>query len=166
VWGKWWEMEPLRRPSFFIDAIGPRLSNLDGRQRPALIDALKTRQRYREQVVELLASFGPAARAALPVLLTLFDRNQARAEVLRSLVQIDPEAERTQTALIAGLRDEDYLVRMAALELSKKFGPKARAAVPALLELLKDEENEWARGQVGNALKKIDPEPYQRAGLP
>jgi len=44
------------------------------------------------------------------------------------------------------------------------FGPDARIAVPALVELLNDPDLE-VRGRATNALKAIDPEAAAKAGV-
>jgi HEAT repeat protein len=82
--------------------------------------------------------------------------------------------------LIKALYDSNALVRQEAIRALGQFGEKAKAAVPVLLELQKDPLknvlNErvymatslfgnWARSDVEEALKKIDPEAAAAAGF-
>jgi HEAT repeat protein len=53
-------------------------------------------------------------------------------------------------ALIEALKDRDGDVRRWAMELLGEFGPEAREAVPALIQLLKSPvDQEWAMGILG-----------------
>lgn len=66
--------------------------------------------------------------------------------------------------LTIALHDPDASVRGAAASSLKAFGGEAEGAVPALLELLKDND-EYARGVAAKALEQIDPEAATKAGV-
>ena len=61
--------------------------------------------------------------------------------------------------------DADKEVRFTAVEALGLIGPKAKEAVPALIELLHDED-ELVRHSAGDVLKRIDPSLATRAGEP
>jgi len=104
----------------------------------------------------------------VPALLTLLNDEDeyVRMTALKSLVEIDPEGEKTQASLVAALRDKDAMVRGTTAHLCAGLGPKAKAAVPTLIAMLKDEKEGNVRSLAGDALKKIDPEAAKRAGVP
>jgi HEAT repeat protein len=124
---------------------------------PALLEALEDPQ-TRSQVAGSLGALGSAGKPAVPALLKLFNdpHSTGRNSALRSLVEIDPEGENTIVALIAGLADKDSNVSEAALD---GVGPKTKAAVPALVEVLKDEKATQSRQFLAaSALESIGPE--------
>jgi HEAT repeat protein len=148
---------------------------------PALIDALKhPRERVhvafhepREDAALALSRFGSAAKTAVPALLKILDDEHdyefVRISALKSLVKIDPEGEKTQAALIVALKDKEEEVQWKAAKLCEDLGPKAKATVPTLIALLKNENEKGKKGYVGYcagvALKKIDPEAAKKAGV-
>src|SRR5262249_7104785 len=89
-----------------------------------------------------------------------------RTTALKSLVEIDPEGEKTQASLVTALGDKDEMVRGTTANLCAGLGPKAKAAVPALIAMLNDEKDENVRSLTMAALKKIDPVAARRAGVP
>jgi HEAT repeat protein len=56
--------------------------------------------------------------------------------------------------LIAALKDKDAETRHFSAVALQSIGPAARAALPALIELLKSEPDRW---MAGDALRQIDP---------
>jgi hypothetical protein len=84
-----------------------------------------------------------------------------------------PFAERSPAALpvlIELLRDRDPVLRRYAADCLGDLGPKARAAVPALLRALRDQEKGGffctVSEAAADALKQIDPETAAQAGVP
>src|SRR5262245_63830339 len=73
---------------------------------------------------------------------------RARAQAVSALERIGPAA---VPGLREGLRDKDVRVRSGAATALGRIGPDARAAVPALIEALKDEVAD-VRVQVPGAL--------------
>jgi HEAT repeat protein len=134
----------------------------------ALIAALKDpAAEVRCLAAEMLAEFGPAAKAALPALLDLWkgtDRG-GRSWALNALVAIDPDGDKTLAALISALGDKHEGIRLQGIRHCWEQGTKAKAAVPALLEHLKD-KSQAIRDKAAAAVKQIDPEAAKKAGLP
>ena len=59
-------------------------------------------------------------------------------QVIRAKGLFDPELEKTVPALIDLLKDDVKDVRYAAANALANFGPKAKAAIPALIEEIKN----------------------------
>jgi HEAT repeat protein len=65
---------------------------------------------------------------------------------------------------MTALHDPRPDVRFNAVRALVQFGPKAKLAVPALVELLND-PNAGVRGSATDSLKAIDPEAAAKAGV-
>lgn len=87
----------------------------------------------------VLQDLGPHAQSALPTLQeSLADEDpDTRIAALNVLGRIGPEPEIIQLLIVA-LRDPYVAVRNTAIAVLRRFGPKARDAVPALVALLQD----------------------------
>jgi hypothetical protein len=109
-----------------------------------------------------LGEYGPAARAAVPVLLQALNGGDdaVRESAAISLGSIHAEPEVVIPALIACLGEDD--VNESVVTALAEFGAQARPAVPRILPLLHsyDGETQWA---AAGALRKIDPDAYARA---
>ena len=80
---------------------------------------------------------------------------EVRVDAAEALGQIGPAA---IMALIQALKDKgDSSVRYWPAKALAQIGPKAKAAVPALAQALKDED-EWVRANAAEALGRIGPE--------
>jgi hypothetical protein len=108
--------------------------------------------------------FGPAAKAAIPVLIQILNRTNdtstqgAAADALGD-IHSDPDV--VIPALIACLQDND--INDAAALALRKFGPLAKAAVPKMLPLLHGGKE--ARRAATLALPRIDPAAAAKAGI-
>ncbi len=108
---------------------------------PVLIDALDhplDNIDY-DDVPSALSQLGPAARTAIPTLKHLMGKREdvfIRFQILKTLVQVDPEGGESIPALISALRDEDANVVQAAIESLGLFGPRAKSAAPPLAALI------------------------------
>lgn len=104
-----------------------------------------------------LGRFGPAAKAAIPVLLQILNGHDpaARGTAATALGGIHSDPDVVIPALIACLDVPD--MDESALEALGNFGPLAKAAVPKMLPLLLHGDKE-ARHAAALALPKIDPE--------
>jgi HEAT repeat protein len=133
---------------------------------PALIEICEQNlsRTSQETTPAALGYIGPAAAKAIPVLLRCATNSNPmiRGNAIYALGQIHGEPELVLPFLIKSLHDFDHGVRGDAAFAVGAFG--ARQAVPALLELLKD-ELEWTREQATEALKKIDPAAAAKAGM-
>jgi hypothetical protein len=109
-----------------------------------------------------LAFIGPSAKEAVPSLLDWATNAgyNVRALAMKALGEIHAEPDRVVPVLINLVRDGQG----EAAEALAKFGPDAKLAVPALIELLNGES--WhAKPYATNALKRIDPEAAAKAGV-
>jgi HEAT repeat protein len=124
---------------------------------PALTDALQNKSRpERWRYAQALGDIGPEAKSALPVLRDVAQPKSFKPDrvwSLYALVRIDGDA-----PAMASLTDllKDRVAAPDAAEALGRIGPPAKAAVPALRDLLKD-KNPDVRKAAGEALKKIDP---------
>ena len=123
--------------------------------------------RYREIVAHVLGGIGPAASNAVPSLL----RNVTRPgkagldwNSLEALGEIHAEPQKVVPVLIALLNNPEGNIRLVSIRSLQAFGSDARSAVPALLNLLKDQKD-LVRKAAAQALIVIDPEAAARAGL-
>ncbi len=130
---------------------------------PALSAALKQEdEKNSHAIVFALGNIGPAASAAEPLLLqAMQDSDKALAAIAaRSLVEIQPEASRTQSAakavpvLVSCLSDPLPETRKAAAESLAALGPLAREARPAL-EKASHDNVKGVRDAAARALKVI-----------
>ena len=111
----------------------------------------------------VLEGFGPRARDALPALKHAILHGDAdfRVAVIYTVSSIGPAAAPAIPELIQALSTEqspDPRVRRAAADVLGKFGPLARAALPALRQLVGDDDPE-VRIKASDAILSILPEP-------
>jgi hypothetical protein len=111
-----------------------------------------------------LGAFGPAARTAVPDLVRIVKgaNFNARAPAIMSLGEIHSDPEVVVPLLIECLKI-DQLAANAAHALSA-YGSQARAAVPALIAILKHRETS-VRSAASEALLKIDQKAAESAGV-
>lgn len=130
---------------------------------PVLAELLKENRKSdwagaeaRWRAAELLGEIGPDARAAVPALATalLESDPHVRKVAADALGAIHQEPQVAVPALAEMLKTGECLDAVKALA---KFGPEAHAALPALLDLLKDKDG-TVRWQAVYALGKIGPE--------
>jgi hypothetical protein len=148
---------------------------------PALIAELEKNQprhHYRERLFAMssLGRFGQQAAPAVPALLTLLNRKTRETDgdaqneqhmALQTLCQIDPD---NMELLIRLLEHPNRGIRESAVRtLGYQFGPKAKAAVPALVKMITERQKREYLGlyrAAALALLRIDPEAAHKAGVP
>lgn len=163
TWGYAWK-QFAQKHHLTKDAAIPRLPSWDVLEAQRAFGALGPEARYavpgliklleddppsmsKQAIATVLGQIGPSAKGVIVVLLHIApDPDEGvRYRALLALGDIDSEPELTVPAMIRGLSDESPLVvRAAALGL-KAFGPKAKAAAPALIDALKRWEAAEAR---------------------
>ena len=135
---------------------------------PALIEIYEERNSPSSQsaAAEALGCIGPGARAAIPVLLGGMSNPDRRVRwtTLSALCQLQVEPAVLVPALIKSLGDSYAPVQRTAIQALGELSTDAISAVPALVDLLKY-HNRGLRYLVGRALRQIDPEAADRAGL-
>jgi hypothetical protein len=110
----------------------------------------------------------PGEQKAVILLLGALKDNSpvVRAEAARGLRTVGKESTREALpALIAALRDPDDKVKVAAAQAVTEFRFDAIAAVPALEEMYRSQNND-VRAAAGTALNHIDVEAARKAGVP
>jgi HEAT repeat protein len=149
----------------------------DSKLRLALIDELNTlpgiqvdfagATSRRVQAVMDLGSFGSRAKSAAPALLEALKRqDDVLCEPAASaLVSIQAEPEAVIPALIGCMVDDRGHGRSDVVEALAQYGPRAKAAVPTLVKLLKDRSSKEIVRAVPRALRQIDPEAAAGAGV-
>jgi HEAT repeat protein len=112
----------------------------------------------RQGAAETLGRIGPEAKAALPNLIASFkdEHDSMRQVVVRAVARIGKDA---VSPLIEALKHADVPIRAGSAEALGRIGPEAKRAVPHLLAL-RDNENQDAsvRHAAAEALKRLDPE--------
>ncbi len=165
-------VEPWRnyeRAAYGLQALGPRAAD-------AVPELLKMFDQYPGAQMALardIAYIGPDAKMAVPSLLrhTTSKDSDTRANSLYALGQIHAEPDLTVPVLINGLQDPDPGVGASAAMGLGAFGPKAKAAVPALVKFIESKApptttnnaalSSWwlyVKGTALQSLQQIDPE--------
>jgi len=127
---------------------------------PALRKAPRDKQgRLPARVVIVMNQIDPTMDGMVPALLAASRDPNVALEVAHALAG---KGERVVPELIAALKDRDAETRHMSGVALQMIGPTARAAVPALLELLKSEADRW---WAGDALRAIDSKAAAAAGI-
>jgi HEAT repeat protein len=134
---------------------------------PVLVAALTGKDLgARGSAAKLLGEIGfeakegsPAIKAAVPALVNLMKNDKgnpfAQLDAAAALAKLDPSSKPVVvSALIDFLKHPYWGIRMQAANILADIGPDAKAAVPALNELLKDRETH-VRDSAKKALEKI-----------
>jgi len=117
----------------------------------------------RMYTAQALGHIGPAANAAIPVLVRDFSRTngQVRFDAVSAVMQIGGEPSVVVPALTSVLQDSNVSVRRNALVGLSRFGGRARPVVPEILNMLNDPGMVGSSSitqQVVTALWRIAPE--------
>jgi len=139
---------------------------------PYLMGALSDdREDVRCRAVATLGAIGPPAKPAIPSLIDMLEAGEpVRRGATVALARIEPSREWDLSELIAEVNaGEDYWSRRQAICDLGLIGPGAKAAVPALLKAVGD-ENDIVRAAAAEALGRIgapakDIVPMLRAAL-
>ncbi|HOX58813.1 MAG TPA: HEAT repeat domain-containing protein [Candidatus Paceibacterota bacterium] len=110
------------------------------------------------EITYALGKVGPGARGAVSALLTMARTNQAdiRSYALSALAQIEPQNPETVPLLLAALRSEDSDDRVRAAVILGEMGGWASNAVPALKQVVLEDEWLEPRLDAAKALCRID----------
>jgi HEAT repeat protein len=122
----------------------------------------------RMQAADMIGNAGAAARGLAPQLRRLLKDPAAnvRVSAAGALWRVTDDPKEALPVLLALLKEGDPLyVRAHAASKLGMMGPRARAAVPALLEAYRSGDANL-RGAAGFALKIIDRDAAARAGVP
>jgi HEAT repeat protein len=109
---------------------------------PSLVESLKDKNDVvRAEVISALGAIGPPAREAVPKIIALLKDPSAliRRTAASALWWIDGQAEVAVPILIEGLEDNsaDVVDRQTCIHVLGEIGAKAKAAVPALIVMLR-----------------------------
>jgi HEAT repeat protein len=160
-----------------IEALS-RLGSVDDPAISALTRALEDEGAARVKAAEVLGRIGPPAKSAVPALTDLLKESnpEARVQAALALWRIDHRAEEAVPVLVSALKGPLTPRPGSALGLPGRFGtvssappacqqaadalgqigPEARAAAPALTEVLRDPRFSSYRPDYALALFKID----------
>jgi HEAT repeat protein len=110
------------------------------------------------KAAETLGRIGPAAKAALPNLIAAFKKESNDALRPAAIQAVGRIGKDGVPLLIEALKHPDALVRASSAEALGRIGPDAKPAVPHLL-MIRDNENEEAsvRQAAEKALEPLDP---------
>lgn len=127
---------------------------------PALIDALKDKRNEGVRMTSALAlgAIGPDAAEAIPAMIEALDDEDedVRSRVVESLPMLGPSDEIVD-ALIEVALDDSLPYSWKAVRSLTWMGDSAKAAVPGLVSIMKDEDGDLDLGVV-KALLYIDPD--------
>ncbi len=124
---------------------------------PVLIEAFtNTAVEYRDGIADALASFGEAARPALPLLLTASQSQYfyLREKAAVAVKKIAPERTNSLATLIQDLNNREPGYRQQAVYTLGRLGTNGAEAVPALMECLSHPDTQ-TRIDAARALNKI-----------
>ena len=121
----------------------------------------------RNDAICALGMVGPSAKDAIPSLLqwTTNADWKGRMYAIRSLYEIGAEPDRVLPVLMSALHDPNQIVQSQAVWALEEYGPKAKIAVPALVEFINSSNGFPIRSEVVRVLEKIDPEAATKAGV-
>ena len=138
-----------------------------------LIPAIEDENRYvREAAIEALASIGPADGVSVVLVHQLaYVEPRVRVDVAYAILLLAPDNEPAMRTLIDSIDPLSYEtqgstsltdvstsdVRTRACWVLQEIGPPAKAAVPTLVDALKDKDDK-VRGAATRALAAVDPE--------
>jgi hypothetical protein len=110
-----------------------------------------------EYAAKALGDIGPAAKAAIPVLLRSFAHTNAevRFRAVSAVLQIGGDPNILVPALKSVLKDPKREVRFNAVGALRRLGARARPALPELMEALQDP---YIKNEVENILWNLVPE--------
>ncbi len=100
-------------------------------------------------VMEVLASMGPAARAAIPALRDTLHNSESsvkRACAVRTLLKLGDEG---QGVLREGLALPDSSLHNAILGGLRQAGPEAKPLLPSVVLIARDADGDWNRAALG-----------------
>jgi HEAT repeat protein len=126
---------------------------------PVLIEALKHNPEAEPRYYSLIATLtwlGPEAKAAMPGLIAWARKAPEREDIPRALVTIDPDNPACVPLLIAALKKEDRDLVREATDCLGLLGPRARDAIPALVELIRSLAGKWTTDENLNGWSTIE----------
>jgi HEAT repeat protein len=153
---RWQGLDDEKHREKFLEAVADR--RLPWAIRRAVCADLDTFEKAckdrRDAALTMIGRYGRAARAAVPSLVEALEESPyVILRVADSLARIDPEA--LVNALMKVLQRSEWDWRLWASEALGRLGPKAKAAIPALIVAL-DHESKGARAGAAQALAAID----------
>jgi HEAT repeat protein len=145
----------IRAGGLLFGFVGPGQSRLA----PQLLDCVRSKPEVKHYCGQsLVKAMSPKADGQTRGLLAALKDKDAdvRYYAAASLGQAGIGGRGVPSALAALLKDPDPRLRAVAVEALGRLGSKARAAAPALEEAAAREENEQLRGEVLEALRKVN----------
>jgi HEAT repeat protein len=121
---------------------------------PALVRIVKDDESssVRRAAVSALGDVGPEAEDAIPVLLSLLDREYERRGAYDAVRRIGP---RSVDLLLELLEHPQRFVRALACERLGELGADARRALPRLEELKRDDRDDRVRERAAEAIRRL-----------
>ncbi|EEF57328.1 HEAT repeat domain-containing protein [Pedosphaera parvula] len=156
-----------------LGELGPAASNAV----PALIASLQASEAGRNKLstfhsraaaAKALGSIGPAAASSVPALTNLLPSADTylRVQIASAVWNISSEKSIALPILISDCPGLDSPTKWSAISTLGEMGPRAKAAIPMLLNELTNSKNDaFILAPITNALKAIDPEAAAKAGV-
>jgi HEAT repeat protein len=141
--------------AWYLGRLGPKANDAI----PHLIPLLKdTDPEVKDRAQYALSMMGKSAESALPDLLEALNNSEDRSfqhKVLGSFEGLAEESDAAVLALATVLKHEDAFLRLHAVEVLGRLGPRAAAAIPALISVREDSD-EQVRIAVAMVLRESD----------
>lgn len=146
-----------------LGAMGPDAKEAAGALNRRLAD---NEAILRQWAAEALGNIGPAAKDSAASLRTLLKDTEkpVRLSAAFALWQVTGEAKEAREALQAFLTD-DAVLQTRAVEALGNIGPAARDALPDLVTMYREEDDEGLHRVLAAAIKKIDPTIAGKLGI-
>ena len=154
------DMAVLQAAGFALAQFGPQAQPAV----PALREARKHATGFAEMAID---SALEAAGDASPAAELVKDRSAPLEKRLRALSKLgwsDTPDEKAVGVLAEVLNDPEPRIRAGAVDALRSLGPKAKPAVPKLLELLGDEELETAAARAFTGARDVVPDALAHVG--
>jgi hypothetical protein len=134
-----------------------------GRPARSWVEELRSLDRQREK--EAFQALEQGGLEAVPVLILAMDESDSISVQAGQMIKAHDQA--GVPLLIQALKNSrDTTVRANVCRLLLQLGPAAKAAMPALIEAARKDENDYVRFLAASAAYVIDPEQERAAGLP
>jgi HEAT repeat protein len=135
---------------------------------PALVNMLKEDESFLRQTAtySLIRIGDPTGKAIEPLTALLNDKNNELTGISADIALwlLEGKSQPTLDLLRKNVDPIDWRTRLFTADYLGDFGAASKVSVPALLELLHD-ENEAVREHAVEALRKIDPAAAEKAGV-
>jgi hypothetical protein len=135
---------------------------------PVLTNAFRDPDMFvRQNALIALSEFGKDAEPLIPAIAEMLNDREhwVQTAALNALGNLHANPALTIPALNGALHNTNVYFALDVARTLQGFGPDARPAVPAMIEVLKRLPNEMARSNMRSIIDQIEPGAVERAGI-